>query len=66
MRRETRRYVIRSRWCGPLSLIFLLWSGLLAYSMLIDSRFMPLVYSLLIILAMLLIQTIYVAVYVEE
>ncbi|MEM0095587.1 MAG: hypothetical protein QW660_02995 [Candidatus Bathyarchaeia archaeon] len=66
MRRETKRYIIRSKWCIHVYWVLLLWTVVLGYSMLFDNRFTVLVYPLTVILFMLLIQTIYICVYQVE
>jgi len=63
MRKEVRRYIIRSKWCIHAYWVLLLWTAVLGYAMLFDSRFMILVYPLTIILSMLLVQTVHVIVY---
>ncbi len=65
IRKEIRRFVLRSKWCIHAYWVLILWSAILAYAMLFDKRFMFAVYPLLIILIMLLIQTVHVCVYEE-
>lgn len=61
--KEIKRYVLRSKWCIHAYWVLILWSLVLAYAMLYDSRFIVIVYPLLIILIMLLLQTVHVKVY---
>ncbi|MEM3731050.1 MAG: hypothetical protein QW667_07820 [Candidatus Bathyarchaeia archaeon] len=63
MRKEIKRYVIRSRWCYPAIVCFLIWSLTLVYAMLYDCRAFVVVYPLTIILLMLLAETVYIVVY---
>ena len=63
MRKEVRRYVVRSRWCNSAMFIFLLTAVCLTYAMLYDSRAYAVVIPLSVILFMLLIQTVHVIVY---
>jgi hypothetical protein len=66
MRREVKRYVIRSRWCNHAIFVFLIWSFIYAYATLFDNRFFILMPSLSLILGMLLLETVYVCVYEED
>jgi uncharacterized membrane protein YoaT (DUF817 family) len=66
MKKEVKRYVIRSRWCNHAIAVLLLFAIALTYSLNYDIRLMPMAISLLIIEVMLLIQTVHIIVYEEK